>query len=256
MIRTFFFRTYALTSYALGILSLITFMLFANNSFVDIALWSGDALWSALAIDIVGPDYNGNAYVHNLVLVGIFALQHTLMARPGFKVIWTKLIPPAIERSTYVLFTSIALLALVMLWQPIPDIVWQMDDGFLYTLVSAIYWFGWVISFAATQMIDGAHLMGLKQAFNADRPSSAAKSFVTPALYKLVRHPIQTGIIIAMVATPEMTVGRAVLAISMILYIAIGLYFEERDLVSEFGEQYRDYRTKVAALFPNPFKRG
>lgn len=254
MIKTFFFKTYALVAYALGILSLIAFILFANNSFVDIALWTGDALWSALAIDIVGPDYNGNAYVHNLTLVAIFGAQHSIMARPSFKAYWTKLVPPEIERSTYVLFTSVALFALVLLWQPIPDIIWQLDDGFLYILVSAIYWLGWIISFAATQMIDGAHLMGLRQAFRTGDPSSSVKSFVTPAFYKLVRHPIQTGILIAMIATPEMTVGRAVLAMSMIVYILIGLYFEERDLLKEFGEQYQDYRNRVAALLPNPFK--
>lgn len=253
MLKTIFFRTYALISYGLGILSLVCFMLFANNGFVDLALWSGDSLLSVLAIDIFGPTTGLPPLAVNTALVILFGIQHTVMARPSFKAFIKPVIPTAIERSTYVLFTSIVLIILILFWQPDTDLIWQLDNPSMIFVVNAVYWLGWIISFAATQMIDGAHLMGLRQAFKPDRPAASAKNFVTPAFYKLVRHPIQTGILIAMVATPEMTVGRATLAIAMTIYILIGLYFEERDLVSEFGEQYQKYKDSTPGLFPGVF---
>ena len=139
---------------------------------------------------------------------------------------------------------------MIFYWHPLPDLVWQVEGETARLIINVVFWAGWLITFLATQMIDGLHLMGVKQSFNADSPDSGTKNFVTPAFYKLVRHPIQTGVIIAMIATPDMTVGRLILAIGVIAYVFVGLFYEERDLIAEFGDTYRDYKKRVPALFP------
>lgn len=250
MITKFIYRLYGSACYLLGLISLIAFALFANNGFIDLGLASGDPLLGAFAIDIPAAFVPANPYLVNFSLILIFALQHSIMARPGFKNLITRLLPKSLERSTYVLATAIALFALILFWQPMIGIVWQVETPLLRTVIHSLFWGGWLITFLATQMIDGMHLLGVKQSFGAENPSSDIKNFVTPAFYKLVRHPIQTGVIIAMLATPDMTVGRAVLAVGVIVYIAVGLYFEERDLIAEFGDTYRDYKSNVPALFP------
>lgn len=244
------FKIYGFIAYILGVVSLLAIMLFANNGFVDIGLWLRDPVLGAFAIDLPTGPIACNPYIINLGLILLFGLQHSIMARPGFKAWLTKIVPSPLERSTYVLATALAIFALILFWQPLPDIIWQVHTEWLRPLIQAVYWCGWGISFLATQMIDGLHLMGIKQSFSAGKADSEVKKFVTPALYGLVRHPIQTGIVIAMVATPDMTAGRALLALGVILYIFIGLYFEERDLIAEFGTTYRDYKKRVPALFP------
>ncbi len=248
--KSFVFKIYGLIGYALGILSLLAFVLFANNGFVDLGLWLRDPILGAFAIDLPTAPIAGNPYTVNLGLILIFGLQHSIMARPGFKVWLTKIVPSPLERSTYVMATALAIFVLILFWQPLPDIIWQVQTDWLRTLVQVIYWCGWGISFLATQMIDGLHLMGIKQSFSAGKVGSEVKKFVTPAFYGLVRHPIQTGIVIAMLATPDMTAGRAVLAFGVIFYIFVGLYFEERDLIVEFGSTYQNYKKRVPALFP------
>lgn len=250
MLRTVFFRLYGGLAYGLGLLSLIAFALFANNGFVELGIWFDDPVLGAFAIDLPTGGMRGNPYLFNMGLIALFGLQHSIMARPGFKAMLTKVLPAPLERSTYILATALAIFTLVLFWQPMVDLVWQVEMPWLRTILHLLFWVGWAITFFATQMIDGLHLMGVKQSFGAEKPQNHVKAFVTPAFYKFVRHPIQTGIIIAMLATPDMTVGRALLAIGMIGYIFIGLYFEERDLVGEFGDTYRDYRKRVPALFP------
>ncbi len=250
MLKTIFFRFYGSIAYMLGLLSLIAFTLFANNGFVTVGLFLRDPVLGAFSIDLPASFTPGNPYIINLGLVALFGLQHSVMARPGFKSALKKVIPAPLERSTYVLATALVIFILILFWRPMTDIVWQIETGWLRTLVHMIFWLGWVITFLATQMIDGMHLLGVKQSFGAKEPANADKNFVTPAFYKLVRHPIQTGVFIAMLATPDMTVGRAVLAAGVIFYIFVGLYFEERDLVSEFGETYQKYKERVPALFP------
>ncbi len=246
----FVYRLYGLICYILGLTSLVAFALFANNGFVEVGIASGDTLLGAFAIDIQAGYVPANAYLVNFGLITIFALQHSIMARAGFKKRITKILPKPLERSTYVLATAMALFLLILYWQPMIGVIWQVEAPALRGLLQGLFWGGWLITLLATQMIDGMHLLGVKQSFGAENPDSGIKAFVTPAFYKLVRHPIQTGVIIAMLSTPDMTVGRAVLAIGVIIYIAVGLYYEERDLIAEFGDTYRDYKRKVPALFP------
>lgn len=250
MLRTLLFRLYGLTAYGLGLISLIAFTLFANNGFVAVGLWLDDPVLGAFAIDLPARGFAGNPYLINVGWLLLFGLQHSIMARPGFKAMLTKVIPPALERSTYVLMTALVIFVMILYWRPMPDLVWQVEADWARTLVEAIYWLGILFTFAATNMIDGAHLMGIKQSFRPDRDESQAKKFVTPGFYKFVRHPIQTGLLVAMLATPDMTVGRAILAVGVIAYIVIGLYYEERDLIAEFGDTYRDYKARVPALLP------
>lgn len=248
--KSIFFKMYGITAYMLGLLSLIAFTLFANNGFVTLGLWFNDPVLGAFGIDLPAAGMAGNAYVNNIGLLALFGIQHSVMARPSFKAQLTRVIPAPLERSTYVLATALVTFALILYWRPMVDMVWQIETEWLRTLIHSVYWLGWIITFLATQMIDGLHLMGLRQSFDADSPASQVKKLVTPAFYQFVRHPIQTGVLIAMLATPDMTVGRALLATGMILYIFIGLYFEERDLVAEFGDAYRDYKKRVPALLP------
>lgn len=241
---------YGAICYLLGLASLIAFALFANNGFVEVGMWLNDPVLGAFGIDLPAGGMAGNPYVNNFGLIALFGIQHSVMARPGFKKMLTKVVPEPLERSTYVLATALAIFILILFWRPMIDIVWQAEAEWLRTTLHFVFWLGWLISFLATQMIDGMHLMGVKQSFGSGNPDSRAKQFVTPAFYKLVRHPIQTGVVIAMLATPDMTVGRAVLALGVIVYIFIGLYYEERDLIAEFGDTYRDYKKRVPALLP------
>lgn len=244
------FRLYGSVCYLLGLISLIAFALFANNGFVEVGIWLDEPVLGAFGIDLPAGGMAGNPYINNFGLIALFGIQHSVMARPGFKKILTKVIPESLERSTYVLATAVVIYALILFWRPMIDMVWQVEAEWLRTTLHLAFWFGWVITFLATQMIDGMHLLGVKQSFGSGSIGNTTKQFVTPAFYKLVRHPIQTGVVIAMLATPDMTMGRAVLAVGLIAYIFIGLYYEERDLIAEFGDTYRDYKAKVPALLP------
>lgn len=250
MIKNLIIKLYGLGAYVLGLLSLVAFTLFANNGFVDLGIWLKDPTLGVFAIDVPALGRTASPLAFNIGLLIIFALQHSVMARPGFKAVLTKIIPRAAERSTYVLATAIVLFAIILYWHPMLDLVWQVEASWARTSLNVLYWVGFLITFLATQMIDGMHLMGVKQSFSPDDPDKGAKNFVTPGFYKLVRHPIQTGIVIAMLATPDMTVGRLTLAIGMLIYVAVGLYYEEKDLIAEFGNMYRDYKNRVPALFP------
>lgn len=255
MIRGLFFKLYGLTCYILGMISLIAFILFANNGFVDVSLAAGDPVWGIFAIDIAGAMTSLPPALNNIALIVLFGLQHSIMARKPFKAGLTKIMPAPLERSTYVLATALVIFTIILFWRPMTEIVWSVSDPILRNIINAIYWLGWIISLLATQMIDGSHLMGLRQSFNPDKQESQNKQFMTPLFYKFVRHPIQTGIVISMLATPDMTEGRAILAAGIIIYIFIGLYFEERDLITEFGDTYRTYKNKVPGLFPRPGRR-
>lgn len=250
MIKNTLIKLYGLSAYLLGLISLVAFTLFANNAFVTLGFWFDDPTLGAFSIDIPAMGYTQYPLAFNIGLLLLFAVQHSVMARPGFKSVLTKVIPKAAERSTYVLATAIVIFAIILYWHPMVDLVWQVEAEWARTCLNTLYWVGFLITFFATNMIDGMHLMGIKQSFSPDNPDKGVKKFVTPGFYKFVRHPIQTGIVIAMLATPDMTVGRFTLAAGIIVYIIIGLYYEERDLIGEFGDTYRDYKKKVPALFP------
>ncbi|HEY7973358.1 MAG TPA: NnrU family protein [Xanthobacteraceae bacterium] len=191
------------------------------------------------------------ALIVNLLLMSVFAIQHSVMARKQFKQWWTQFVPAPIERSTYVLFTSLALILLFWQWRPMPTPVWQIGDASVAMAVTALSLVGWLVVLTSTFLINHFELFGLQQVVNnlAGR-SAAAPRFRTPLYYKFVRHPIYLGFIIAFWAAPTMTVGRLLFAAVTTAYIFVGIFLEERDLVDLFGDEYRRYRERVSMLVP------
>lgn len=207
------------------------------------------------SIDVGGAANLGEAIVVDLVLLGLFAIQHSIMARPAFKQWWGKLFAVACQRSTYVLLSSLILLLLFWQWRPIPEPVWQIE-GIAAGLLVGVYWLGWLVVFASTFMIDHFDLSGLRQAFFALRGAEIpGQSFKTPLLYKIVRHPLMLGFLLAFWATPRMTAGHLLFAVMTTAYILVGLQLEERDLIAEFGVTYQQYRRRVPMLLPRIFGR-
>jgi protein-S-isoprenylcysteine O-methyltransferase Ste14 len=194
------------------------------------------------------------ALLVNLVLMSIFAVQHSGMARQGFKKLFARFASPAIERSTYVLLASLSLILLFWQWRPMPMTIWNIDDPVLAGIATAGGFAGWLIVLYSTFLISHFELFGLTQVVShfAGRAVEPMK-FKTPGLYRLIRHPIYLGFIIAFWCTPVMTLGHLLFAAVTTAYIFVGIYLEERDLVSLFGDQYRRYRDKVAMLVPGIF---
>ena len=190
------------------------------------------------------------ALLTNLALVFLFGFFHSLMARDGFKRWWTRYIPVEAERSTYVLQSALFLYLAMWHWRPMPDVIWQVE-GAAAIVMTALCLIGFMVLFVSTLLIDHFELFGIKQVWfaNAKRELPTAE-FKQPLLYKLVRHPMQLGVLIAVFATPTMTVGHLVFAASMGLYVLIGLYFEERALLREFGDTYREYQRTTPMLIP------
>lgn len=188
----------------------------------------------------------------NMVLLGVFAVQHSVMARPAFKKVWTRFVPPQSERSTYVLFASLALVLLYWQWRPLPQTVWSFEDPGLSAGIMCVAWFGWGMVLVSTFLISHFHLFGLSQGFARilRRTGRGDGAFTTPFLYRWLRHPIYAGFIIAFWATPNMSLGHLLFAIGTTGYIFVGIWFEERDLVAQFGDRYRQYRQTVGMLFP------
>lgn len=194
------------------------------------------------------------ALLTNLVLMSIFAVQHSGMARQGFKRLFARFASPAIERSTYVLLASLTLILLFWQWQPMPTVLWNIEDPVLAGVAIAGGFLGWLIVLYSTFLISHFELFGLTQvvAHFAGRMVEPVR-FKTPGLYRLIRHPIYLGFIIAFWCTPTMTLGHLLFAAVTTAYIFVGIYLEERDLVSMFGDQYRRYRERVAMLLPGVF---
>lgn len=188
----------------------------------------------------------------NLALLSAFALQHSIMARPAFKRIWTKVIPKAAERSTYILMTCLALIAIFMFWQPLATPIWDFSNTATGTALTALFWVGWLIVLTSTFMIDHFDLLGLRQIYaNLKNRSVAQSGFIKIGLYRLVRHPIMTGFLIAFWAAPTMSIGHLLFALVTTGYIVIAvLHLEEKDLVAHLGDEYLAYQREVPAFVP------
>lgn len=187
-------------------------------------------------------------------LVALFGIQHTIMADPMFKRWITRFIPTYYERPLFVAVSTIALAFLMWQWRSIDIVIWQIDTIWMQSIIWVLFAAGWGILFLSTFLIDHWHLFGLKQALGRDY--EGVIRFVTPSLYKIVRHPMMTGIFIAMWAIPTMTLGHVVFATSMTVYLLIGIRFEEKKLVQELGTQYQVYQQSVPALVPSIRRTG
>jgi protein-S-isoprenylcysteine O-methyltransferase Ste14 len=208
-------------------------------------------LWVPRTVDHGLPSPAGLAVLVNVLLVGAFGVQHSVMARPAFKAWWTRFVPPAIERSTYVVLSSAVLLLLYWQWRTIPAVVWDVRLPAARVVVWALFWLGWVIALGATFMINHFDLFGLRQVYLAWRQKPYTElHFRTHLFYRLVRHPLMLGFLISFWAAPTMTAGHLLFSIAMTGYILTAVHIEERGLVAALGNDYREYRREVPMLVP------
>lgn len=234
------------TAFLFGAVSYLTFLV---TILYAIGFVSGLAL--PKAIDTGEKSPVPEALAINLALMSLFAVQHSVMARKQFKQWWTRFIPKSVERSTYVLFASLTLLLLFWQWRPLPDVVWQIEEPEMATVITGLSFLGWVIVFTSTFLINHFELFGLHQvANNLAGRTMPAPIFRTPLFYNFVRHPIYLGFIIAFWAAPTMSSGHLLFAAVTTAYIFVGILLEERDLVDMFGDEYRRYRQQVSMLLP------
>ena len=235
---------YGLIAYLLFLSSFLYCVAFIGDLSVPKTIDSGD----------VGPV--AWVLLTDILLLGLFAVQHSVMARPWFKRWWTQFVPQPVERSTFVLLTSLVLGLLFWQWRPITQPVWSITNSAGVVAIQAIWWTGWVIVFISTFLINHFELFGLRQVYARwrDRPLPPP-TFRTPLLYKQVRHPLYLGFVLAFWAAPIMTAGHLLFAAATTGYILIGIYFEERDLIAVYGDQYRRYRERVSMLIPLPGRK-
>tara|TARA_R110000868_G_scaffold410646_2_gene699359 strand:+ start:2670 stop:3401 length:732 start_codon:yes stop_codon:yes gene_type:complete len=238
----FLFFLYGIITYAIFLGTFLYAMGFVGNFYVPKSMDSGNS----------GPI--GEAILINVLLLGVFGIQHSVMARKGFKEFLAKIIPPAIERNTYVLFSSLALMLIFWQWRPMGELIWDVSNTALGTLLVAISVVGWMLVLISTFLIDHFELLGLKQAYyNLQAEKMPSIEFKTPGLYKIVRHPIYLGFTIAFWATPIMTTAHLLFATATLAYTLVGIYLEEKDLVSMFGDEYRAYKSQVSMMIPLRF---
>jgi protein-S-isoprenylcysteine O-methyltransferase Ste14 len=232
---------YGIASYVLGSASLLYLICFLGN------------IVAPKTIDSTPLDASVSTVLIDLILIGLFAFQHSLMARPWFKVRWTRTVPKPAERSTYVLITALVLALLFWQWQPIAGVVWKVENPVGQVLLQGLFWLGWVILFASTFMINHFDLFGLRQVYLRlkDEPYQPVP-FVEVALYRFVRHPIMLGLLIGFWATPYMSVGHLLFAAATTVYIFIGIFLEEHDTRQALGETYENYRRRTSMIVPLP----
>ena len=228
---------------------LVSYVVFFVTFLYAIGFVSGLVVPKTIDTGTVVP--MAEALIVNLLLMSVFAIQHSVMARKQFKQWWTQFVPKTVERSTYVLLASLALVLLFWQWRPIPTVVWQIDNAQIAMAVTGLSFVGWLVVLTSTFLINHFELFGLHQVANnlTGRPMPALR-FRTPLYYQFVRHPIYLGFIIAFWAAPTMTVGHLLFAAVTMAYIVIGILLEERDLVDLFGDDYRRYKDRVSMLVP------
>jgi len=233
---------YGLISYAVGLGGLVWFALFVGG-------W--DFLPRHIDSDIPGP--LSTALLINVGLLAIFVLQHSIMARLTFKSRWTKIIPPATERSTYLLISGIIMALFCLYWQPVNGVIWQVDNQIGQIVLIAIYIIGWSIPVLASFMINHFELFGLQQVyFNLIKKPEPSPHFTERWFYKIVRHPIQLGTLIGIWSTPTMTTTHLLLSAPLTVYVLLSLKYEEKDLVTTLGQNYEDYQKRVRMIIPLP----
>ena len=235
-----FFGTFL---YAIGFVESSHIHLFGDFYFVPKGIDSGGSVSSTVS-----------ALIINALLLSLFAVQHSSMARRGFKAVWTRvLVPKAVERSTYVLAASICLIVLFTFWRPMTGVVWSIQNEAIGKLLIAISLLGFGLVLVATFLINHFDLFGLNQVYmHARGVAPEPPKFKSPAIYKLVRHPIYLGFIIAFWVTPAMTFGHLLFAVATLGYILVAIQLEERDLIHEYGNTYKQYKERVRGLVPLP----
>ncbi len=230
---------YGALAYALFLVAFLYAIGFVGNLAVPRSVDTGPIVPTEMALGI------------DALLLTLFAVQHSGMARPGFKRWWTRIVPTALERSTYVLFASVILLLLFALWRPLPAVIWSVQAPFAAAALWGLFALGWLIVFLSTFMIGHAELFGLRQVWtNLRDRMSVPDQFRMPGLYRVVRHPIMLGFLIAFWATPIMTAGHLLFAVATTGYILLAVQLEERDLIARHGDLYRRYRQEVPAFVP------
>jgi protein-S-isoprenylcysteine O-methyltransferase Ste14 len=238
--KNFIILLFGVISYVVFLVAFLYAIGFVGNVFVPKTIDSGEEAGLVSSILI------------NCLLLGLFAIQHTIMARPKFKKWLAQFLSPAAERSLFVLLSSLILLLLYWQWQPMKTIIWDVQNATLSWILIGLYAIGWLIVLLSTFMINHFHLFGLDQVYhNLKNQPPTGLNFTKKYLYKFVRHPIMLGFIIAFWATPTMTAGHLLFAVMTLGYILIGVkYFEEKDLRNEIGPAYEEYQKEVPMIFP------
>jgi len=231
---------YGVIAYAVGMGGLVWFILYIGS-------------WDFMPFHINSAKAGelSSAVLINIGIILLFGLQHTIMARPAFKKQWTKIIPKAAERSTYILLTGILMAIFCIYWQPIEGTVWQIDNVLVQQLLIGLHALGWFLVVLSSFLINHFELFGLQQVYcNMTKKAEPTDSFTDRFLYKVVRHPLQLGILLGIWATPLMTMTHLMLSVLMTIYISIGLHYEEKDLVNSLGDKYKDYQKRVPMIVP------
>jgi methanethiol S-methyltransferase len=238
--RALFSFLYGVAAYVACLAALLYFIGFSGNLLVP------------KSVDVGAAAPWARAVATDLLLIVLFGVQHSVMARRGFKRWWTRIVPAVVERSTYVVATSAVLALMFWFWLPITaPVVWRVEHGAVVALLWSLFGLGWLMVLVSTFLINHFELFGLHQVFaRLTGRAMPEAQFRTPLLYRWMRHPLYTGLLLGFWAVPVMTAGRLLFALSCSAYILIGIAFEERDLVQQFGERYRAYRKQVGMLIP------